>query len=159
MPRTLIAVLTALALTACGQPAPPAAPDAAPASFAAPAPSDAEKQAAVAALQAPLNEADYANGRRVFAQCRSCHVIEAGAGNRVGPNLHGVFGRRAGTVESFRYSPAMRNSGLTWDAASLEPYLENPRAVVPGSIMVFAGVRNPEDRRDLIAFLAVESQP
>jgi cytochrome c len=115
-------------------------------------------QVQIAALPAPLNAADYENGRRVFAQCRSCHVIEAGAGNRVGPNLHGVFGRASAQAPNFRYSPAMQGAHLTWDAPTLDHYLENPRAAVPNTLMVFAGVRKPEDRRDLIAYLAVESK-
>jgi cytochrome c len=161
MPRAPFIALIALACAACGQPASDTQTPAAPAASApAPAPerSDAELQAAVAALPAPLNEASYANGARVFAQCRSCHVIEAGAGNRVGPNLHGVFGRKAAQAASFRYSPAMQSSGLTWDQPTLDRYLENPRAAVPGGIMVFAGVRKPEDRRDLVAYLAVNSK-
>jgi cytochrome c len=160
-PRVLTAALFVLALAACGQSAqaPPTEAQVASTPAAAPAaPSDAEMQAKVAALPAPLNAADYQNGMRVFAQCRSCHVIEEGAGNRVGPNLHGVFGRHSASVTSFSYSPAMRSANLTWDEPTLERYLDNPRAVVPGTLMLFVGVHKPEDRRDLIAFLAVNSQ-
>jgi cytochrome c len=155
MPRILFIALIASFCVACGAPssAPQAQTSAAPAS---PAASDAEMQAAVAALPAPLSAATYARGRSVFGQCRSCHFVEAGAGDSIGPNLHEVFGRRSGTGRNFRYSPAMRNAGLTWDAATLDRYLENPRATVPGTLMVFAGVQRPEDRRDVIAFLAVQ---
>jgi cytochrome c len=85
--------------------------------------------------------------------------VEAGGGNRIGPNLHGVIGAHSGGHEStFRYSPAMKTANLTWDATTLDRYLENPRAAVPGTNMAFAGLRKPEDRRDVIAYIAVESQ-
>jgi cytochrome c len=119
--------------------------------------SSAEKQAAIAALPAPYNQASYEAGRRVFAQCRSCHTVEAGAPNRVGPNLHGVFGRRIGSLEGFTYSPVVREAGFTWDAAQLEHWLANPQTFLPGNRMAFAGVRDETQRRDVIAYLMVET--
>ena len=86
------------------------------------------------------------------SRCSACHALVEGQ-NRVGPSLYGLFGRTAGTVEGFRYSPANANSGVVWSAETLEPYLENPRTFMPGNRMAFAGVRNPQDRADLIAFL------
>lgn len=99
-------------------------------------------------------DGDPANGEKLFRQCKSCHTVEAGK-NRVGPTLHGVFGRKAGAVEDFKgYSDGLKSSGIVWDAKTLDPYLNNPKAVIPDSRMVFAGVTKPEDRADLIAYLA-----
>lgn len=168
MRRLLISAALAVVLSACGPSAeqsastqsaaeaPVAAPAAAPA---APAPNAEEIQAALAALPAPYNEGDYEAGRRVFAQCRSCHTIEAGAPNRVGPNLHGVFGREIGSLEGFNYSQAVQDADFVWDGAQLDHWLANPQSFLPGNRMAFAGVRNETQRRDLIAYLMVESAP
>ncbi|MEM9750206.1 MAG: cytochrome c family protein [Pseudomonadota bacterium] len=99
---------------------------------------------------------DTAAGAKVFNRCRACHVIEEGE-NRQGPSLHGVIGRTAGAIEDFRYSDANANSGVTWDEATLFEYLENPRTFMPGTRMAFAGLRNPQDRADVIAYIAQES--
>lgn len=99
---------------------------------------------------------DTSAGQRVFGQCRACHTVEQGGRNGVGPNLHGLFGRRAGSVEGFRYSAPMRakgEGGLVWSAETLAPYLENPREVVPGTSMAFAGLRQEAQRNDVIAYL------
>ncbi len=159
---SLIPALAVLALAACG-PASPPAPEPAPATTpqlqgADPAQA-AALQARVAALPAPYDAASYEAGRRVFAQCRSCHTIEAGGPNRVGPNLHGVFSREIGSAPNFSYSPAALSADFTWDAAQLEQWLANPQTFLPGNRMAFAGVRNPEQRRDLIAYLMVETTP
>ena len=155
-------IVFTLALTACGQssePAPTTPPAATQAAAPAPpAPSAEEMQAIVATLPAPLNEASYENGRRVFAQCRSCHLVEKGAGNRVGPNLHDTYGKPAAQVADFRYSPAMQSANVTWDFDTLDRYLTRPRDVVPGTLMVFAGFRKPEVRRDVIAYVAAHSK-
>lgn len=95
---------------------------------------------------------DTERGRRIFAQCATCHSIEAGV-NRVGPSLHGIIGRRAGTVSGFRYSDANRSSGITWSEQELFEYLENPRGKIPGTIMAFVGLRAPQQRADVIAYL------
>ena len=91
-------------------------------------------------------------GRRVFARCRSCHVLEEGV-NRVGPSLYGIVGREAGSVEGFRYSEANANSGVTWTEENLFEYLENPREYIPGTIMAFPGLRDEQDRADVIAYM------
>lgn len=110
----------------------------------------------VSLLPSPAAAQDTAAGQRVFGQCRACHTVEQGGRNGVGPNLHGVFGRRAAAVEGFRYSAPMREraeNGLTWTEENLRPYLRNPREVVPGTAMAFAGLRNEQQLNDLIAYL------
>jgi cytochrome c len=95
-----------------------------------------------------------AAGAQLFKlQCGACHSTDAGT-NRVGPSLFGVVGRKSGSVEGFRYSAANRNAGITWTAEALDKYLANPRAVVPGTIMPYAGLNNAAQRADLIAYLA-----
>jgi cytochrome c len=116
--------------------------------------------AALAAATAPAAAQDAAAGQRVFNQCRACHTIEAGGRNGVGPNLHGVVGRKAASVEGFRYSPNMRElaeGGLTWTEENLDKYLTNPKSLVPRGSMAFAGLRNEQQRRDLIAYLKQNS--
>ena len=121
------------------------------------APTPAEKAALLAALPAPYNAADLENGRRVFARCRSCHTITEGGPNMTGPNLHGVFGREAGTAAKYNYSTAVREADFVWDAARLDDWLENPRTFLKGTKMSFAGIPDATDRRDVIAFLKVET--
>lgn len=155
MNRPALIALAALALAGCGQePAPKAAAPSAPAQ---PAPTAAEKAALLAALPAPYNLADLENGRRAFARCRSCHTITEGGPNMTGPNLYGVFGRRAGAHPDFNYSAAMTEADFVWNDERLDDWLENPRTFLKGTKMSFAGIPDPTDRRDLIAFLKVET--
>ena len=91
-------------------------------------------------------------GQRAFLQCQSCHSVEPGA-NRLGPTLHGVVGRHSGSVAGFNYSQANRSAGIVWTPEKLFQYLENPRRVVPGTTMAFAGIGDPQRRADLIAYL------
>jgi cytochrome c len=98
---------------------------------------------------------DAVKGAVVFNQCKVCHVVDKGV-NRVGPSLHGVVGRKAGTVPGYTYSAANKNSGLTWTPAQLFAYLEAPQKVVKGTKMAFAGLKKPEDRANVIAFLATK---
>ena len=157
MRQVLIAACLLAVTAGCG-PSPQApAPQAAPASQAQPDP--AVIAARVAALPAPYNQADYDAGRRVFAQCRACHTLTEGGGNRVGPNLYGMFGREIGAAPGFNYSAAVQRADFVWDGAQLEHWLENPRTFLPGNRMAFAGVRDETQRRDLIAYLMVESAP
>jgi cytochrome c len=109
--------------------------------------------AAGAALPlAAAADADLAAGERVFrSQCMGCHAIEEGR-NRAGPTLHGLFGREAGTLEGFDYSDAMREAGIVWSEETLDAFLEDPRGMVPGTIMVFWGL-HADDRRRVIAYL------
>ncbi|RMD91275.1 MAG: cytochrome c family protein [Alphaproteobacteria bacterium] len=106
-----------------------------------------------AAGDAARAEGDPARGRELFRVCAACHTIEAGAGTKVGPNLHGLFGRKAGTVEGFAYSPAMAASGILWNEETLGRYLASPRAMVPGNRMPYPGMPKAADRADLIAYL------
>jgi cytochrome c len=109
----------------------------------------------------PSAAQDAAAGQRLFNQCRACHTIEPGGRNLVGPNLHGVVGRRAGSVEGFRYSRPMREKHeqhFTWTEENLRAYLRNPREVVPGGSMSFPGLRNEQQLNDLIAFLRQQSR-
>jgi cytochrome c len=120
-----------------------------------PAPTEAEMKAAQAALPAPYNTADLANGEAKFMLCAACHTITPGGPNMTGPNLHGVVGRKAGTEANFNYSDAVKNAGFTWDAAHLDKWLTDPRAMLPGTKMSFAGLKDPKDRTDVIAYLMV----
>jgi cytochrome c len=94
-----------------------------------------------------------ADGEKVFKKyCTACHTVEAGK-NRVGPSLAGIVGRKAGTVSGFAYSDANKNSGVVWDADKLDEYLQNPKKFMPGTKMVFAGIKKDEERKALIDFL------
>ena len=97
--------------------------------------------------------ADAVAGEQVFSKCRACHQIGEGAHNMVGPVLNGVVGRPAGTYPGYNYSEANKNSGITWDEATLKEYLKNPRAKVPGTKMIFPGLPKDEDIDNVIAYL------
>ncbi|WP_374449980.1 cytochrome c family protein [Stella sp.] len=98
---------------------------------------------------------DADRGEQVFKRaCAVCHMVGPGAKNRVGPPMNGIVDRKAGSIPGFAYSPANRNSGVTWDADSLKAYLRDPRAFMPGTRMVYAGLRNDADLADLVAYLA-----
>lgn len=144
-----------LLLTACGDGGGTAAEPAH--ARAAPAPMPVDKAAVLASLPAPYDSADLDNGRRVFARCRACHTITEGGPNMTGPNLYGVFGREAGDKEGYNYSTALREAEFTWDAEQLDHWLENPREFLRGNKMSFPGIADAADRRDLIAFLKVET--
>jgi cytochrome c len=107
----------------------------------------------VAAHATQAAEGDPVKGEKVFNRCKACHTTEAGGKNKIGPNLHGLFGRVSGTVEGFRYSDAMRGAAVTWNDATLAAYLADPRAFIPGNKMVFPGLKRPEDIADVIAYL------
>ncbi len=101
-------------------------------------------------------EGDPAAGEQIYKRCQGCHSIDR---NRVGPMHLGLFGRKAGSVEGFNYSKAMRESGIVWDEATLDKFLENPRGTVPGTKMTYAGVKDAQERADLIAYLRQATQP
>lgn len=153
MTRPVLIALATLGLAACGQ----EGGGSAPAQPTRPAPSPEEKAALLSALPAPYDAADLDNGRRVFARCRSCHTITEGGPNMTGPNLHGVFGRQAGGHPEYNYSSALKQADFVWDGERLDHWLENPRTFLKGTKMSFAGIPDAEDRRDVIAFLKVET--
>jgi cytochrome c len=97
-------------------------------------------------------DGDAARGEAKFVDCAACHKLEAGS-NNVGPSLHGLFSRRAGEIADFRYSPAMKRSGIGWTPAALDQFITDPQAMVPGNRMPYAGMAGAADRADLIAYL------
>jgi len=96
---------------------------------------------------------DLSAGERSFAKCRACHQVGEGARNLVGPELNGLIGRHSGAVEGYSYSAANKNSGLTWDEATFAEYIKDPRARIPGTKMIFVGIKSEKEIRDLTAFL------
>jgi len=145
-----------IAVSACSRPVQQPEPEATP-----PAAATATAPPPAAAVPVALDVKDAAGaqltgdataGARVWRQCQTCHATEAGV-NKVGPSLHAILGRKAGTVEGFRYSAANKDSGIVWTEQELYAYLENPRAKVPGTTMSFVGVKDSRQRADLIAYL------
>jgi cytochrome c len=106
----------------------------------------------LASSPAFAQEGDPAAGEKVFNKCRACHVLDEDR-NRVGPYLHGVMGRTAGTAEGFNYSPAMKESGIVWDEETIAEYVADPRGYVPGNRMAFPGLKSEDDIKNLIAYL------
>ena len=104
------------------------------------------------AVAAPGYAQDAEHGRAIFKACAACHATDQA--NRVGPGLEGIIGRKAGMAPGFRYSDAMKQSGIVWDAKTLDAYLESPQKVVPGNRMTYGGLKNPTDRMDLATYLA-----
>lgn len=98
--------------------------------------------------------ADPVAGEKAYAVCKACHQVGETAKNVIGPKLNGIVSRPAGAVEGFKYSDAMKNSGLTWDEATLTEYLKNPKAKVPGTKMAFAGLKDDTKVADVIAYLS-----
>ena len=94
-----------------------------------------------------------ANGEEVFEQCRTCHQVGEKAKNAMGPVLNGLFGRSAGTVKGYDYSPANKNSGITWEEATFREYIKDPKAKIPGTKMIYPGLKDEKRIDDLIAYL------
>jgi cytochrome c len=105
------------------------------------------------ALPTVASAQDAEAGKKVFTKCAPCHAIGPGAKNKVGPELNGILDRAAASVEGFAYSDALKKSGLKWDDANLHKWLESPKALVPGTKMVFPGVKDETERDDLIAYI------
>ncbi len=163
---------SALALAGCSKKAPedtaaseaPAAGPAVAASDTAAAP--AASPAAAPAVAAPAADnfdtisgvkyasftGDAAKGKVAFITCQTCHAVEAGV-NKIGPSLHAVVGRAAGSIAGYTYSTANKNSGITWTPEKLFQYLEKPQRIVPGTKMAFPGIPDPQKRADVIAYL------
>ena len=97
-------------------------------------------------------EGDPALGKTQFNKCAACHSIKAGE-NKIGPSMHGIVGRAAHSIEGFSYSDAMKNYNVTWDQPTLDHYLADPRGTVPGTKMIFVGLKKEDERANLIAYL------
>jgi cytochrome c len=102
-------------------------------------------------------DGDAVRGEARFQDCAACHRLEAGT-NNVGPSLHGILTRKAGEIADFRYSPAIKRSGIVWTPEMLDKFITDPQALVPGNRMPYAGMANASDRADLIAYLTKASQ-
>lgn len=99
-----------------------------------------------------LADGDAKKGKRVFNKCKTCHNLTK-TKNKIGPHLVGIFGRKAGSVEGFKYSPAMRKSEIVWDEKTIALYIEKPKKFIPKNKMVFAGLKKPKQRADVIAYM------
>ena len=164
----LCAAVSALALAACSKkdtnadtsstPAATATAEVAAAPAAAPAapPPAADNTDTITGVKYASYTGDADKGKIAFLTCQTCHSIDAGV-NKIGPSLHGVIGRKSGTIAGFTYSPANKNSGITWTPEKLFQYLEAPQRVVPGTKMTFAGFPDPQKRADVIAYLKTQS--
>src|SRR3954467_3304566 len=108
----------------------------------------------LAASTLPVRAADPEKGKAIFEQCAACHSLDA-SGDYDGPTLKGIIGRKAGSLEDYRYSAAMKRSDVTWDAVALDKYIADPQAFIPGNRMAFAGMSDKAERDDLIAYLTV----
>ncbi|MCZ8262105.1 MAG: cytochrome c family protein [Beijerinckiaceae bacterium] len=102
---------------------------------------------------APAMAQDAEAGKSVFGQCRACHAVGEGAKNGVGPQLNGLIGRKAGSVEGYNYSEANKNSGKVWDEATFTTYIKDPKGQMPGTKMVYAGLKDDTRIANLIAYL------
>jgi cytochrome c len=107
----------------------------------------------LAASLAQARAQDAAAGEKVFLVCKACHQVGDTAKNAIGPTLNGLFGRKAGSVEGYSYSDANKKSGITWDEATFEEYIKDPKAKVPGTKMAFAGIKDEKKIKDLVAYL------
>ncbi|MBH1945140.1 cytochrome c family protein [Erythrobacter sp. YJ-T3-07] len=130
---------------------------------AAPATTEAPATTAAADTAAPAADVEFASltgdpaaGEKAFAVCTTCHSVEAGV-NKTGPSLHGVVGREAGSIADFNYSDANKSSGITWTPEELFVYLADPQATIPGTKMIFPGLKDPQKRADVIAYLETQS--
>lgn len=161
--RTSVTMIVALALlAACSKPQPPAETGNVVAPVAeAPPPSltATQKKALLAELPPAYQGADLDNGQAKFALCKTCHTTAKGGENMTGPNLWGIFGRKAGTAPGFSYSDGLKGLGITWNAEAIDHWIENPRAVVPGTKMTYIGMANAKDRIDVIAYLKTITSP
>jgi cytochrome c len=108
-------------------------------------------------LGAAQAEGDAAKGKKVFNKCKTCHSLEAGK-NKIGPHLNGIFGRTAGSVEGFKYSDAMADSGIVWDEETIDLLVTKPKEMVPDTKMNFAGLKKEDQRQDLIVYLKEATQ-
>lgn len=150
----LLAMAATAGIAGCGAPEETAK---APAVPVPPPLTDVERATMLAALPAPYSQANLDNGRAAFARCRSCHTITPNGPNMTGPNLYGIMGRPAGAHVGFNYSKAVLAAGFAWDDDRLDHWLQNPRTFLPGNKMAYPGLPDATDRRDLIAYLSIET--
>jgi len=107
-----------------------------------------------ALLATSADAGDAAGGKTVFSRCAICHSVQKGGANGLGPNLFGVVGRKAASLSNFAYSPALKKSGLAWTTDKLKIWVTSPAKMVPGTKMAFAGINNPKQADDVVAYLA-----
>ena len=161
----LCVAISSLALAGCSKkdtsadttstPAAPAETEVAAAPTAAPAPA-ADNTDTISGVKYASYTGDAAKGKIAFITCQTCHSVDAGV-NKIGPSLHAVVGRKSGSIAGYTYSPANKNSGITWTPEKLFQYLESPQRVVPGTKMTFTGFPDPQKRADVIAYLQTNS--
>ncbi len=108
----------------------------------------------IVASSVPAMAQDAQKGKTVFNICLACHTIGPGAQNKIGPELNGLDGRKAGTVPNFDYSEANKSSGIVWNEETFEDYIKNPAAKVPGTKMIFPGIKNEQQAKDLWAYVS-----
>jgi cytochrome c len=163
--RIAIAVSALVILAACSKPQAPAGQT--PSTVSAEAPSapapapltDAQKKALLAELPVAYQSADLDNGQAKFALCKTCHNVTQGSGSMTGPDLYAVFGRKSGTSPGFAYSDGLKALGITWDATTIDKWIANPHAMVPGTKMTYVGMSDTKDRTDLVAYLKTVTSP
>ena len=171
-PAILALAATALIVGACSKPAPQQAANPAetaassgetasvPTPAAAPAPGEPTAEQAktlLASLPPAYAAADLDNGKRKFAQCATCHTLAQGAPNMTGPNLYGVFGRKAGSLAGYDYSDGVKAAAFSWDADHINTWITDPRAMIPNTKMTFMGLKDAKDRTDVIAYVKVQT--
>ncbi|MFM8543300.1 MAG: c-type cytochrome [Chakrabartia sp.] len=138
--KTFVALAGLLLLTACGSPSS----------------REGSEESSTTESSAPV-QTSFAGARPDgFAQCAACHAVAKGGPNGLGPNLWGVAGTKAGELAGYQFSPALKASGIVWDEESLNKWLENPRALVPGNKMSFSGIRDEAKRKELVTWLLAQ---
>lgn len=146
--KPLFYLSSALLLTACGG-QDSAQTDASPAPISVQTPPVTQT---AAREKTPLER-----GAKVYKKCKSCHTLEQGGRHKVGPNMWDLYGSTAGTKDGFAYSKVMKESGIVWDDETLSAYIENPRKYMPGNRMSYVGLRKPEDREAVLAYIKAET--